>query len=121
MTAKKPLTKAQMMQAACAQFDVTSVHKVDGVAPLEVYVKVFTAKEFRDLSARGESFDEHHDDGYNDERRMALELFDAEGRPLFDPENMEDVLFLANLPFGVRQTISLASAKTNAGGWLKNL
>ena len=126
MTAKKTATatekptRAQMVQAACAQYGTGKLHKIEGVEPLALYTKVFGTKEFRDLAARAESFDERHTDGYNEERRQALELFDEDGQQLFDPENMEDMLYLANLPFMLRQRISLACAQINSGSWLKN-
>lgn len=113
------MDKQKMMAAARTAFS-GSLNRVEGVEPLEVYVKRFSAKEFRDLMARQEAFEERFDDGYNPERQIATELFDETGRPLFDPENMEDVLFLAELPWAVRQTLALASASANTGDGLKN-
>lgn len=119
--AEQKKTKAQMMQDACALYGQLALQRVEDVEPLEVYVKTFTVKEFQDILARVESFHGRYDDGYNAERGLALELFDADGKQLFDPENMEDVLFLAGIPWAVRNLLSQAAVQANSGAILKKL
>lgn len=121
VTKEVPVTKAQLIQKSLGIFSKPVLQKVDDIEPLDgIYVRAFTAKEFRDFTARTEEFDKNYKDGYNAERTIALQLFDSEGVQIFDPENMEDVMYLAKLPFGITQTMSVASAMLNTPTGLKN-
>ena len=91
------LSKKEQIAAAKQAFVTGGLVQVQGVAPLEVFVKQLNSAEFRSIKATAESFKGKYDDGLNDERELSLELFDADGKPYFDYQNLEDLQFLAGL------------------------
>lgn len=121
VTKEVPVTKAQLIQKSLGIFSKPVLQKVDDIEPLDgIYVRAFTVKEFRDFTNRTEEFEKKYKDGYNEERLLALQLFDSDGGQIFDPENMEDVMYLSKLPFGITKNMSIASGVINTPTGLKN-
>lgn len=107
------MDKKAFKAAAKKAFAENKMVRVDGINDLVCFVKRFSSREMNEVIARSEGFDKKYDDGLNGERAIMLEIFDKDGAELFDPTDLEDVQFIANLPFVVRQAISRASAKAN--------
>lgn len=112
--------KEEIKQAIRAAFHEPILQAVAGIEPLSgIYVKAFTAKEFRDILAQHDDFDNQYTDGYNEERRLILEIFDEQGRQLFSPDDLQDVLALAEIPYSIRVKITNASYNLNLADGLK--
>ena len=89
------LSKKEQIAAAKQAFVTGGLVQVQGVAPLEVFVKQLNSAEFRSIKATAESFKGKYDDGLNDERELSLELFDADGQLYFDHTDVAEMQFLA--------------------------
>ena len=101
-------TKQQQMAAYKAKQKMALV-QVKGLDGLEVFVKPWQAKDYRDVVALAETFKTKYQDGLNNERMLALELFDADGKLYFDYQNLEDLQFLADLSQSDRQLLDDAA------------
>ncbi|WP_304335323.1 hypothetical protein [Conchiformibius steedae] len=118
--------KAAHKAALAERLQTANLRRVDGIGDLEIYVKLQTVAEVNQNIKRGNElvapYQNDKDDGLNDERRLALELFDGDGDLYFDPENAEDLVLLSVLPYGVRDKLSNALfARFDGEALLKNL
>ena len=118
MEAQK-LSKQEQMAAAKAAFVVGGLVKIEGIAPLDVYVKQHTSFEFRRMKKQADEFKDKYDDGLNDDRELALELFDADGQLYFDHTDFTDMQFLANLPVSIKRLLSDAAQEVVWGEYLQ--
>ena len=113
------LSKKEQIAAAKQAFVTGGLVQVQGVAPLEVFVKQLNSAEFRSIKATAESFKGKYDDGLNDERELSLELFDADGQLYFDHADVAEMQFLANLPVGIKRLLSDAAQDVVWGEYLQ--
>ena len=119
MTESKKLNKQEQLAAAKAAWVVGGLVKVDAVEPLDIYVKQWTSKAFREIGALAASFKSKFQDGYNDEREISLELFDADGQPYFDYNDLADMETLATMPVGVKKLLSDAAQVVVWGDYIQ--
>ena len=103
------MTTKQQQMAAYKAKQKSALIRVVGIDGLEIYVKPWQAKDYRDVVALAETFKSKHQDGLNNERMLALELVDADGKPYFDYQDREDLQFLADLSQSDRQLLDDAA------------
>lgn len=113
------LSKAEQMAAFRQQFPTGGLKKVEGVEPLDIYVKELSAKEFRDLGAFVEQFEKNCQDGLNDERQLSRELYTVEGNYYFQYDDLADMEFLAALPVPVKSLLANAAHQATWGDYLQ--
>ena len=118
MEAQK-LSKQEQMAAAKAAFVTGGLIKIEHIEPLELYVKQLTSLEFRQIKSTAESFKEKYDDGYNEDRELSLELFDADGQLYFNHADVADMQFLAGLPVGIKRLLADAAQTVVWGDYLQ--
>ncbi|QMT33617.1 hypothetical protein LNQ82_03710 [Conchiformibius steedae DSM 2580] len=101
--------KAAHKAALAERLQTEHLHRVEGVGDLEIYVKSFTVAEASQTVKKTEEliakYQGDQDDGLNQERRLAFELFDEDGDLYFNPENHDDLMLLSLLPYGLRQKL----------------
>ncbi|PIT32615.1 hypothetical protein [Snodgrassella alvi] len=98
------------------------VYPVEGIAPFDgLYVKMLTVSEMTDFAARCDEFNENNEDGLAGIREKALMIVDSTGRPMFDPDNREDVEFLRDMPAQVLMGVRDAFLSINSEDGLKKL
>lgn len=103
------MTKEEQLAAFRASNPTGGLIAVDGVQPLDLYVKQWSSKEFQRLGKRIQAYRDKYDDGLNEERELACQLFDANGNLYFDPNHLPDLQFLADLPAAVRHLLDEAT------------
>ncbi|WMY91879.1 hypothetical protein [Snodgrassella communis] len=76
------------------------ISEVPDIAPYDkhLYVKMLNVREMTSFFQRCSEFENSYDDGLNGVREKALMIVDREGKPMFCPDDREDLEFLADLP-----------------------
>lgn len=98
------------------------VYPVEGIAPFDgLYVKMLTVSEMTDFAVRCDEFNENNEDSLAGIREKALMIVDSTGRPMFDPDNREDVEFLRDMPAQVLMGVRDAFLSINSEDGLKKL
>ena len=98
------------------------VYPVEGIAPFDgLYVKMLTVSEMTDFAARCDEFNENNEDRLAGIREKALMIVDSTGKPMFDPDDREDVKFLRDLPGQVLMGVRDAFLSINSEDGLKKL
>ncbi len=115
----KKLSKAEQMMAALS--GVThEFTRVNGVEPLEVYVKATNYEQYLAKVTELQRLSKAHsgeNDKYSDERGLALELYDENGDYYFNPENNEDMEYMkTKIPFPLRLRLATAVGLVNSWG-----
>ncbi|WP_066570577.1 hypothetical protein [Snodgrassella sp. CFCC 13594] len=114
------MNKQAMMQAVKDAFNVDALKKIDGIEPLELYVKTLSVKGFNDRLKELQAIDDKYkDDDLNAIRGTIVSVFDKDGNHPFDADNLDDVNFMANLPIGIYTAIVNASNGANSWGLMK--
>ena len=112
----KKMTKAEQMMAALSGVS-HELTKVNGVEPLEVYVKATNYEQYIAKITELERLSKAHGDKYNDERGLALELYDEDGNYYFNPESDEDMEYMkTKIPFPLRLRLATAVGLVNSWG-----
>lgn len=90
---------------------VLSQSNLHPVGETGFFVKVFTVKELDEIIKINKQF---ANDGFEYERNLAFELYDAKGERLFDPLNVDDLLLLRQMPasfyFMVKEHVNEANS-----------
>lgn len=98
------------------------IYPVEGIAPFDgLYVKMLTVSEMTDFAARCDEFNENNEDSLAGIREKALMIVDSTGKPMFDPEDPEDVEFLRDMPAQVLMGVRDAFLSINSEDGLKKL
>lgn len=109
----KKMTKAEQMMAAAAGISSELV-RINGLGPLEIYVKTLTFAEFMEQRGFIEKLSKNHTT-YIEERSLACDLYDVDGNYYFDPENDADMKYLHDMPYIRRLMIGEAIGIVNGG------
>lgn len=111
------MTTKQQQMAAYKAKQKLALMRVADIDGLEIYVKPWQAKDYREVLTLAETFKSKYQDGLNNERMLALELFDADGKPYFDYQDREDLQFLADLSQSDRTLLDEAAKNALYGDY----
>lgn len=98
--ADTPNTRTAFINAARQYMRKDVISEVPDIAPYDkhLHVKMLNVREMTDFFQRCSEFESGYDDGLNGVREKALMIVDREGKPMFYPDDREDLEFLAELP-----------------------
>lgn len=115
-------TKEDYKRKASQYLGEQLVYPVEGIAPFDgLYVKMLTVSEMTDFAARCDEFNENNEDRLAGIREKALMIVDSTGKPMFDPDDPEDVEFLRDMPAQVLMGVRDAFLSINSEDGLKKL
>lgn len=115
-------TKEDYKRKASQYLGEQLIYPVEGIAPFDgLYVKMLTVSEMTDFAARCDEFNENNEDSLAGIREKALMIVDSTGKPMFDPDDPEDVEFLRDMPAQVLMGVRDAFLSINSEDGLKKL
>lgn len=110
----KKMTKAEQMAATIAGAS-NELKPISGIGELKLFVKTTTVSEFLEKLSNLDELAKKHGSEYRNERSLALELYDEDGKLYFDPSNQDEMKYLHDLPYLIRLRIGEAIGVVNGG------
>ena len=108
------MTKAEQMAATIAGAS-NELKPISGIGELKLFVKTTTVSEFLEKLSNLDELAKKHGSEYRNERSLALELYDEDGKLYFDPSNQDEMKYLHDLPYLIRLRIGEAIGVVNGG------
>ncbi|WP_239424216.1 hypothetical protein [Snodgrassella communis] len=99
-TTDTPNTKTAFINAVRPYMRKAIISAIPDIDPYDghLHVKMLNVREMTSFFQRCSEFENSYDDGLNGVREKALMIVDREGKPMFCPDDREDMEFLADLP-----------------------
>jgi len=121
-TANNLNTKEAYIKNARKYLEKKLILPVPDIEPFDgLYVKQLNLREMTDYFERCEEFNANNTDGLARVREKALMIVDGDGNQMFNPDDREDVEFLANLPITIMNQIVSIFWSVNGDDGLKKL
>lgn len=116
-----PMNK-EALKKLMRPYMAAKIYPVSNIAPLDrFYIKQFNVREMTNYFQRTTEFTENNADGLANIREKALMIVDSAGNPIFNPDDREDMEFLANLPITLMNQIVSSFWSVNGDDGLKKL